>query len=94
MSINDIRNLEDFKPAEGGDAYRVPLANVNINAADLNADEAKVKMATDLIASGFDPEAVLSALGLPEIAHTGVPSTKLQQVQNIDPQAPDTVYGA
>jgi HK97 family phage portal protein len=94
MSINDIRNLEDFKPAEGGDAYRVPLANVNINAADLNADEAKVKMATDLIASGFDPEAVLSALGLPQIAHTGVPSTKLQQVQNIDPQAPDAVYGA
>lgn len=94
MSINDIRNLEDFKPAEGGDAYRVPLANVNINAADLNADEAKVKMASDLIASGFEPEAVLSALGLPEIPHTGVPSVKLQQVQNIDPTAPDTVYGA
>ena len=93
MSINDIRTLEDFKPAEGGDAYRVPLANVNISAADLNADEAKVKMATELIAAGFEPEAVMASLGLPAITHTGVPSTKLQQVQNIDPVNPETVYG-
>lgn len=93
MSINDIRALEDFKPTEGGDVYRVPLANVNLSAAELSADEIKVKMATELISQGFAPEEVLTAMGLPKIPHTGVPSTKLQPVASIDPNAPETVYG-
>jgi len=93
MSINDIRTLEDFKPTDGGDVYRVPLANVNLSAAELSADEIKVKMAAELISQGFAPEEVLASLGLPKIPHTGVPSTKLQPVASIDPAAPDTVYG-
>jgi len=66
-SINEIKKLEDEPAVEGGDAFRVPLANVNINAADLSETEAKVKMADTLIAAGFDPEAVLMELGLPYI---------------------------
>ena len=92
MSINDIHRLEDWKPIDGGDVYRVPLANVNLGAADLTEQEAKVKMAGELILAGFKPEEVLSVLGLPKIPHTGVPSSKLQQVQNIDPVSPDSVY--
>lgn len=92
MSINDIHRLEDWKPIEGGDVYRVPLANVNLAAADLSEQEIKVKIASELIQQGFKPDEVLKAFGLPAIPHSGIPSTKLQQVQNIDPTAPATVY--
>lgn len=92
MSVNDVRKLEDFAPVDGGDNYRVPLANVSLQGADLNAEEVKVTMAKDLINAGFKPEEVLAALGLPAIPHTGVPPRFLQPVAQIDPNAPDTVY--
>jgi len=92
LSINDIHRLEDLPPVDGGDTYRVPLANVNLNAAELSSTEIKVKMANDMILAGFDPVETLKAFDLPVIPHSGVPSAKLQQVQNIDPNAPDTVY--
>jgi len=92
LSINDIHRLEDLPPVEGGDTYRVPLANVNLNAAELSSTEIKVKMANDMILAGFDPQETLKAFDLPVIPHSGVPSAKLQQVQNIDPAAPATVY--
>jgi phage portal protein BeeE len=92
MSINDIHRLEDNPPVEGGDVYRVPLANVNINAADLVADEKKITMLQKLILSGFQPEDALTALGLPPITHTGVPVNALQSVSSIDPNNPASVY--
>jgi hypothetical protein len=49
-------------------------------------------MAQKLIYSGFDPAGVLAALNLPSIDHTGVPSTQLQQVAQIDPADPASVY--
>jgi hypothetical protein len=49
-------------------------------------------MAQRLIQSGFDPASTLSALSLPKIKHTGVPSTQLQPVAQIDPGSPETVY--
>jgi HK97 family phage portal protein len=76
LSVNDIRRMEDMRSVVGGDAYRVPLANVNLTAADLPEREGKVAMATKLINAGFDPAATLAALGLPEILHDGgVPTT-------------------
>jgi len=93
MSINDVRRIEDMSPVDGGDVYRVPLANVNLSAANLPEQEGKVSMAQKLIAVGFDPAEVLKSLGLPEVAHTGVPSTQLQAVNTIDPENPETVYG-
>jgi hypothetical protein len=92
MSINDIRRLEDLSPAEGGDVYRVPLANVNLSAADLSETSENVKMAQQLIQVGFEPASVLAALGLPPMEHTGVPSTQLQQIAQINPENPEEVY--
>lgn len=94
MSINDIKRLEDMPPVDGGDVYRVPLANVNLSAADLVEQEKLTTMATKLIQVGFDPASVLEALKLPPVDHTGVPTVQLQPVAQIDPNAPDTVYGA
>ena len=94
-SINEIKKLEDEPAVVGGDAFRVPLANVNINAADLSETEAKVKMADTLIAAGFDPEAVLMELGLPYIPFVKVesPAQSLPVNDPIhagDPNQPDS----
>ncbi len=93
MSINDVRRIEDMTPVVGGDEYRVPLANVNLSASNLPEQEGKVSMAQKMIAVGFEPAEVLKALGLPPVAHTGVPSTQLQAVNTIDPVDPASVYG-
>jgi HK97 family phage portal protein len=73
-SINEIKKLEDEPAVEGGDAFRVPLANVNIQASDLSEMEAKINMAECLVNAGYDPEAVLRELGLPAIPYVGKPS--------------------
>jgi hypothetical protein len=70
----------------------VPLANVNIENATLSSETQKVKMARDLVMVGYDPEAVLEAIGLPSMEHTGLPSVQLQGVQNINPEDPGAVY--
>jgi HK97 family phage portal protein len=93
LSLNDVRAVEDLSPlGEAGDQHRVPLQN--IDAAD--APEVGMKLRAEIIAQlvqvGFDPEAVLKALDMPSIKHTGVPSTQLQAVSTIDPASPDAVY--
>jgi HK97 family phage portal protein len=92
LTINDVRRLEDLPPVEGGEITRVPLANINISAADLVAEDKRVVMAQRLIASGFSPSEVLAAMDLPAIAHTGLPSTSLQGVAQIDPADPLSAY--
>ena len=93
MSVNDIRRLEDLSPTEGGDQYRVPLANISLTDTGLVADNEKTNMVKALIQVGFDPAETLKAFGLPAITHTGVPSTQLQAVNTIDPENPESVYG-
>jgi HK97 family phage portal protein len=94
LTINDVRKLEDITPIAdpSADTVRVPLANVNIDSATLEAEDKKVGMAQKLINSGFKPEQVMAALGLPAIEHSGVPSVMLQGVAQIDPNAPTDVY--
>jgi HK97 family phage portal protein len=92
LTINDVRQSEGLSKIDGGDVLRVPLANVNIEAADLTATDKKVLMAQRLITVGFEPSSVLSALDLPAINHTGVPSVQLQGVAQIDPTDPTAVY--
>jgi len=94
LTINDVRRLEDLSDIDDAAAssVRVPLANVNIDAADLVADERRVKMAQVLVLSGFDPAQALAAVGLDPIAHTGLASSQLQPVSQIDPDNPDDVY--
>lgn len=78
--INDIRRFEDLEPIDdpSAETVRVPLANVNVDAADLSAMSAKVDMAQRLIQVGFDPADVMAKLELPDITHTGKDSVQLQ----------------
>jgi hypothetical protein len=92
LTINDIRRLEDLPPVQGGEIIRVPLANVNIDAAELVATDRRVLMAQRLVTAGFEPADVLSVMGLPPIEHTGVPSVLLQGVAQINPEDPESVY--
>lgn len=94
MSINDVRRLEDMSDIDDAAAsnVRVPLANINIDGADLVADEKRVRMAQILVLSGYDPAESLSAVGLDPIAHTGLASTQLQPVAQVDPENPGAVY--
>jgi hypothetical protein len=92
LSINDIHRIEDMSPVDGGDVYRVPLANVDIAAANLAEMDKKVLMAQRLITTGFDPTSVLASLGLPDIVHTGVPSVLLQGLSQISPADPAAAY--
>lgn len=78
LNINDVRRFEDLSPVDGGDQYRVPLATVNVSAANLTEDQTKVEMAAKLIQAGFDPAATMSALDLPAIQHDGGVPTTLQ----------------
>ena len=95
-SVNDIRRFENLSRIDdpSADTVRVPLANINVDAADLSAQQVRVKMARDLVMVGYDPAQVLSAFDLPAIAHTGVPSTQLQQLAQLDPNDPTSLYEA
>jgi len=94
LTINDVRRLEDLRPMtdDAADVVRVPLANVDITESHVTAQRERVSMAQALVYSGYDPDAVLAALDLPEIPHTGLPSSQLQQVAQIDPNDPESVY--
>jgi HK97 family phage portal protein len=94
LTINDVRKLEDLAPMEDESAnvVRVPLANVDLTESHVKAQRERVEMAKSLVMVGFDPKMVLDSLELPEIDHTGVPSTQLQAVSMIDPENPDSVY--
>jgi HK97 family phage portal protein len=78
LSTNDVRRREDLPPVDGGDAHRVPLANVNLEAANIVEQDRRVQMAVRLINVGFEPAEVLSSLDLPAMEHTGLPSVQLQ----------------
>ena len=94
LTINDVRKLEDLQPVQdpSADTVRVPLANVNINAADLNATDKRVSMAQKLVFAGFEPSEVLKTMGLPSISHTGLPSVQLQGIAQVDPENPPSAY--
>jgi HK97 family phage portal protein len=94
LSINDVRRLEDLAPVAdaSADTVRVPLANVNIDSASLSAENQKVSMAQKLILVGFDPAETLAMLGLNPIAHSGLPSSQLQPIAQIDPNNPSAAY--
>jgi HK97 family phage portal protein len=94
MSINDVRRLEDMSDIEdpAAQAVRVPLANINIDGADLVATEKRVNMARTLVFSGYDPAEALAAVGLDPIKHSGVPSTQLQPLGGLNPADPQAAY--
>jgi HK97 family phage portal protein len=93
LSLNDVHAYEDMAPIEAGDQYRVPLQNIDAADAKDVGLKLRTEIAAALIQVGFDPAAVTSAVGLPDMKHTGVPSSQLQQVSTIDPADPAAVYG-
>jgi hypothetical protein len=60
----------------------VPLANIAVGSAGIVEERERVEMASKLVQSGYDPAAVLAALGLPPMAHTGLASNQLQPAEN------------
>jgi HK97 family phage portal protein len=92
LSIADIRRLEDLRPVEGSDTLRVPLANVNLDAANIVEMDKRILMAQRLIVIGFEPSSVMASLGLPDIVHTGLPSVQLQQAATFEPADPAEAY--
>jgi hypothetical protein len=97
LAINDVRRIEDLRPIDdsAAETVRVPLANINIDAADLSSTQLRVQMALQLVQAGYQPEQVLVSLGLPEVPHTGIPSAQLQQVPiepvHVEPLSPDHI---
>jgi HK97 family phage portal protein len=83
LSVNDVRNLMDLRPVEGGDTPRVPLANIAVQSAGIVEERERVEMAAKLVQSGYDPADVLTALGLPPMGHTGLASNQLQPAENV-----------
>lgn len=79
LTAADIRRREDLAPIDGAEVLRVPLENMDIKAANLVADQKRVQMYQILVQSGVEPEAAAAAVGLPPMAHTGLPSVQLQQ---------------
>ena len=94
LTINDIRGWEDLEAQEGEAAtqVRVPLANVNLSESGVRAQREKVQMVRDLVFAGFSPAEAMEMIGLPPVAHTGLPSVQLQGVAQVDPANPDSVY--
>jgi HK97 family phage portal protein len=94
LTINDIRGWEDLEAQEGEAAtqVRVPLANVNLSESGVRAQREKVQMVRDLVFAGFSPAEAMEMIGLPPVAHTGLPSVQLQGVAQVDPENPDSVY--
>ena len=94
LTINDVRSLEDLTAQEGDAAsqVRVPLANVNLSESGVRAQREKVGMVRDLVFAGFSPAEAMEMVGLPPVAHTGLPSVQLQGVAQVDPEDPDSVY--
>jgi HK97 family phage portal protein len=82
MSVNEARGLMDLRPVDGGDSPRVPLANIAVASAGIVEERERVEMAAKLVQSGYEPAAVLSALGLPAMPHTGLASNQLQPAEN------------
>jgi hypothetical protein len=54
--------------------------------------QSKAEIAQRLILTGFDPSEVLAMVGLPAVAHTGLPSSQLQQISTVNPADPSAAY--
>ena len=91
--MNDVRAVEDLSPiGEAGDQFRVPLQNIDAADAKDVGLNLRADIVSKLVQVGFDPEEVLKAVEMVPIAHTGVPSSQLQPIAQIDPNDPTAAY--
>jgi HK97 family phage portal protein len=93
LSLNDVRSVEDLAPiGEAGDQFRVPLQNIDATDAKDVGLNLRADIVSKLVQVGFDPEEVLKAVEMVPISHTGVPSSQLQPISQIDPNDPAAAY--
>jgi HK97 family phage portal protein len=93
LSLNDVRSVEDLSPiGEAGDQFRVPLQNIDAADAKDVGLNLRADIVSKLVQVGFDPAEVLKAVEMVPIAHTGVPSSQLQPISQIDPADPAAAY--
>jgi HK97 family phage portal protein len=93
LSLNDVRAVEDLAPiGESGDQFRVPLQNIDAADAKDVGLNLRADIVSKLVQVGFDPAEVLKAVEMVPIAHTGVPSSQLQPISQIDPTDPGSAY--
>jgi len=93
LSLNDVRSVEDLSPiGEAGDQFRVPLQNIDAADAKDVGLNLRADIVSKLVQVGFDPAEVLKAVEMVPIAHTGVPSSQLQPISQIDPADPSAAY--
>ena len=93
LSLNDVRAVEDLSPiGEAGDQFRVPLQNIDAADAKDVGLNLRADIVSKLVQVGFDPSEVLKAVEMVPIAHTGVPSSQLQPISQIDPADPAAAY--
>lgn len=91
----EVRKLENLPFIEGSDQLFVNSTMVPVvEAADEEAlDPDLINAVGVLIRSGFDPEAVLAALGLPPMEHLGLLPITLQAEEVFDAQADEAEAG-
>jgi len=73
--------LEDAEPIVGGDHVRLPLQTTLITDATSKFDPGVANVIGGLVRAGFEPLAILAALGLPAIEHTGNIPVTVQAVE-------------
>ena len=76
-SINDVRALEDLRPVDGGDQYRVPLQNIPLTDAPVATMREKAQAAQTLVNAGFTGDSVARLLGI-DADHGGTISVQQQ----------------
>ena len=77
MSVNDVRALEDLRPVDNGDEYRVPLQNVPLTDTPVITLKQKATIAQALTVAGYTGESIAQLLDLP-LEHTGLLSVQTQ----------------
>lgn len=77
MSVNDVRALEDLRPVDNGDEYRVPLQNIPLSDTPVLTLKQKATIAQALTISGYTGESIAELLDLP-LEHTGLLSVQTQ----------------
>lgn len=90
LNADGWRAIENENPLPdgAGESYWQPL---NMKAMG-PADPVKADIASKLVLAGFDPAEVLKAIGMPEIAHLGIPPKSLQPANLLDPANPTSLY--
>lgn len=86
MTMAEKRRAENLPFIEGTERIFVNAATVPLDAAAFNA-------VGGLVRAGYEPEAVLSAMGLPQISHTGLAPITVQADDNPVQPALRTLMG-